>query len=44
MTWIATEGYGLTCKQDPAADHPSRSTLDRLAHEYELKDELDRSY
>ena len=25
----------------PAADHPSRSTLDRLAHEYELKDELD---
>ena len=22
----------------PAGDHPSRSTLDRLAHEYELKD------
>ena len=26
----------------PAADHPSRSRLDRLTHEYELKDELDR--
>ncbi|WP_041955287.1 AAA family ATPase [Bradyrhizobium japonicum] len=26
----------------PAADHPSRASLDRLAHEYELKDELDR--
>ena len=25
----------------PAADHPSRSSLDRLTHEYELKDELD---
>src|SRR5438270_1973360 len=25
----------------PAADHPSRSRLDRLKHEYELKDELD---
>src|SRR5215471_6119417 len=24
----------------PAAEHPSRSSLDRLAHEYELKDEL----
>src|SRR6516162_1424165 len=28
----------------PAADHPSRSYLDRLAHEYELKDELDRAW
>ena len=28
----------------PAADHPSRSSLDRLTHEYELKDELDRSW
>ena len=28
----------------PAADHPSRSTLDRLTHEYELKDELDRAW
>src|SRR5262245_12179546 len=28
----------------PAADHPSRSSLDRLMHEYELKDELDRSW
>ena len=27
-----------------AADHPSRSTLDRLEHEYELKDELDRAW
>jgi hypothetical protein len=26
----------------PAADHPSRSRLDRLTHEYELKDELAR--
>ena len=25
----------------PAADHPSPSRLDRLTHEYELKDELD---
>ena len=25
----------------PAADHPSRSSLDRLNHEFELKDELD---
>src|SRR5215469_12295866 len=28
----------------PAADHPSRSSLDRLAHEYELKDELDAAW
>src|SRR5262245_56316791 len=28
----------------PAADHPSRSRLDRLTHEYELKDELDRAW
>src|SRR5215813_11816275 len=28
----------------PAADHPSRSNLDRLAHEYELKDELDGAW
>src|SRR6516164_3829084 len=28
----------------PAADHPSRSSLDRLTHEYELKDELDRAW
>src|SRR5262245_22298488 len=25
----------------PAADHPARSSLDRLTHEYDLKDELD---
>src|SRR5215831_14066224 len=25
----------------PAVDHPSRSSLDRLTHEYELRDELD---
>ena len=25
----------------PAAERPSRSSLDRLAHEYGLKDELD---
>src|SRR5499426_2094944 len=28
----------------PAADHQSRSRLDRLTHEYELKDELDRAW
>ncbi|MGA2126846.1 MAG: AAA family ATPase, partial [Xanthobacteraceae bacterium] len=28
----------------PAADHPSRSTLERLIHEYELKDELDGAW
>ncbi|MET4036086.1 PAS domain S-box-containing protein [Bradyrhizobium sp. JR7.2] len=28
----------------PAADHPSRTSLDRLTHEYELKDELDGAW
>src|SRR5215475_479046 len=28
----------------PAADHPSRTSLDRLKHEYELKDELDGAW
>src|SRR6516162_8363180 len=28
----------------PAADHPSPSRVDRLTHEYELKDELDRAW
>src|SRR5882762_11020842 len=28
----------------PAAEHPSPSSLDRLAHEYELKDELDGAW
>jgi PAS domain S-box-containing protein len=28
----------------PAANHPSRSNLDRLTHEYELKDELDSAW
>src|SRR5262245_39718221 len=28
----------------PAADHPSPSRLDRLTHEYELKDELDGAW
>jgi len=28
----------------PAAEHPSRSSLDRLTHEYELKDELDGAW
>src|SRR5262252_3753118 len=28
----------------PAADHPSRSSLDRLTHEYELRDELDGAW
>ena len=28
----------------PAADHPTRSRLDRLTHEYELKDELDSAW
>ena len=28
----------------PAADHPSPSRLDRLTHEYELKDELDTAW
>jgi PAS domain S-box-containing protein len=28
----------------PAADHPSRSCLDHLTHEYELKDELDKAW
>jgi PAS domain S-box-containing protein len=28
----------------PAAEHPSRSSLDRLTHEYELKDELDGTW
>src|SRR3954447_13599918 len=28
----------------PAPDHPSPSRVDRLTHEYELKDELDRAW
>src|SRR5262245_13212795 len=28
----------------PAGDHPSRSRLDRLTHEYELKDELEGAW
>src|SRR6516165_9738331 len=28
----------------PGADHPSRSSLDRLTHEYDLKDELDGAW
>src|ERR1700752_1880364 len=28
----------------PATDHPSRTRLDRLTHEYELKDELDGAW
>src|SRR5258706_6432006 len=28
----------------PAAEHPTPATLDRLAHEYGLKDELDRAW
>jgi serine/threonine protein kinase len=28
----------------PAAEHPSPSSFDRLAHEYGLKDELDRAW
>jgi hypothetical protein len=28
----------------PAADRPSHSSLDRLTHEYELKDELDGAW
>src|SRR6478752_6358919 len=28
----------------PAGDHPSRARLDRLTHEYELKDELDGAW
>jgi serine/threonine protein kinase len=28
----------------PAADHPSRSSLDRLTHEYALKDQLDGAW
>jgi PAS domain S-box-containing protein len=28
----------------PVADHPSRSCLDRLTHEYQLKDELDGAW
>src|SRR5262247_1305109 len=28
----------------PAAEHPPRQSLDRLTHEYELKDELDGAW
>ena len=28
----------------PAVEHPARAILDRLAHEYELRDELDRAW
>src|SRR5215472_7271919 len=43
---VFRRGYRLDDNGDvlivvPASDHPSRSSLDRLTHEYELKDELD---
>src|SRR6202041_118810 len=28
----------------PSVDHPSRSSLDRLIHEYELRDDLDGAW
>src|SRR5262245_46751312 len=28
----------------PAAEHPSRSSVDHLTHEYELRDELDAAW
>jgi hypothetical protein len=37
-------GNRLVLLVAPAADHPSPSRLDRLTHEYELKDELDRAW
>src|SRR5467141_3811135 len=39
------DGYrGAVLAVLPAAEHPTPATLDRLAHEYELKDELDGAW
>ncbi len=40
---IAGNGVGVLAVR-PAAEHPSPATLDRLAHEYGLKDELDDAW
>ena len=43
--WL--DDNGQTCAAlivVPAVEHPSRSSLDRLTHEYELKDELDGAW
>ena len=42
--WTATASGAPCCCVLPAADHPSRSSLDRLTHEYELKDQLDGAW
>jgi PAS domain S-box-containing protein len=39
-----TDGNGAVLAVHPAAEHPSPATLDRLAHEYGLKDELDDAW
>jgi len=37
-------GVGNVLTVRPAADHPSSASLDRLAHEFRLKDELDSAW
>src|SRR5580658_495223 len=41
------DGHGRQCLAlfaSPATEHPSRSSLDRFRHEYELRDELDGAW
>jgi PAS domain S-box-containing protein len=39
---VSADGYVLTVL--PAAEHPAPATLDRLAHEYNLREELDGAW
>src|SRR5882672_934835 len=39
-----TDGHRAVLAVLPAAEHPTPGTLERLAHEYELKDELDGAW
>src|SRR5262245_42841719 len=42
--WRADGGGGAVLAVFPAAEHPAPACLERLAHEYGLKDELDSAW
>lgn len=43
--WRDAEGYGhVLMPVSPGAEHPTRESIDRLTHEYELKDYLDSAW
>src|SRR5262245_61395159 len=44
MGWRAGGGRSGPPAWCPAAEHPALTCLERLAHEYGLKDELDRTW